>query len=107
MWSADCCPSHRPSVGAHVVVRKSALDGLNTCLLVPETSDKRIMFANTWEEDSVIIGTTDHPAATTCAHPMASEGIIYSLLCILVAVPSQQAFAVSLFHFIDSGRQFT
>ena len=47
----------RPSQGVHLVVDKCFLNG-NFGILVPKTSDGRVLFAVPWQ-DHVIIGTTD------------------------------------------------
>jgi len=47
--------------GSHVVVPERALGG-KTALLVPRTSDARVLFVIPWH-DHVVIGTTDVPAA--------------------------------------------
>ncbi|MFZ4860654.1 FAD-dependent oxidoreductase [Sphingobacterium sp. Mn56C] len=49
----------RPSQGAHIVVDKKFL-GLNDALMIPETSDGRVLFGVPWH-DKVLLGTTDTP----------------------------------------------
>lgn len=46
------------SRGSHIVVRAEALGGATAALLVPKTSDGRILFAVPWH-GHVVIGTTD------------------------------------------------
>ncbi|WP_449435223.1 glycerol-3-phosphate dehydrogenase/oxidase [Pedobacter steynii] len=49
----------RPSQGAHVVLDKSFLQG-NSALMIPKTSDGRVLFAVPWH-GKVLVGTTDTP----------------------------------------------
>jgi len=46
------------SRGTHIVVRREALGTSTYAVLVPKTSDGRVIFATPWH-DSVVIGTTD------------------------------------------------
>jgi len=46
-----------PSQGIHLVLDKSFLDG-DTALMVPKTSDGRVLFAIPWH-NKVVVGTTD------------------------------------------------
>ncbi|BAO76122.1 glycerol-3-phosphate dehydrogenase/oxidase [Winogradskyella sp. PG-2] len=48
-----------PSQGIHLVLNKSFLDG-ETALMVPKTSDGRVLFAIPWH-NKVVVGTTDTP----------------------------------------------
>lgn len=56
-------PSHkdivRPSQGAHIVIDKRFL-GNDDALMIPETSDGRVLFGVPWH-DKVLLGTTDTP----------------------------------------------
>ncbi|MBG6236865.1 glycerol-3-phosphate dehydrogenase [Pedobacter sp. CAN_A7] len=52
-------PLLRPSQGAHIVVDNSFLQG-NVALMIPKTSDGRVLFAVPWH-DKVLLGTTDTP----------------------------------------------
>lgn len=49
----------RPSQGAHIVVDKKFL-GSTDALMIPETSDGRVLFGVPWH-DKVLLGTTDTP----------------------------------------------
>lgn len=49
----------RPSQGAHVVLDASFLKG-NSALMIPKTSDGRVLFAVPWH-GKVLVGTTDTP----------------------------------------------
>jgi len=52
-------PIVRPSQGAHVVLDKSFLQG-SSALMIPKTSDGRVLFAVPWH-GKVLVGTTDTP----------------------------------------------
>jgi glycerol-3-phosphate dehydrogenase len=47
----------RPSQGVHITIDKSFLPG-NNALMIPKTSDGRVLFAVPWH-DKLILGTTD------------------------------------------------
>ncbi len=48
----------RPSQGVHLIVDSSFLGG-DTAIMIPKTSDGRVLFVVPWH-DNVILGTTDH-----------------------------------------------
>ncbi len=52
-------PMVRPSQGAHVVLDRSFL-GQRDALMIPETSDGRVLFGVPWH-DHIVLGTTDTP----------------------------------------------
>jgi glycerol-3-phosphate dehydrogenase len=52
-------PIVRPSQGAHVVLDRSFLKG-DSALMIPKTSDGRVLFAVPWH-GKVLVGTTDTP----------------------------------------------
>jgi len=52
-------PIVRPSQGAHIVLDKSFLQG-ESALMIPKTSDGRVLFAVPWH-GKVLVGTTDTP----------------------------------------------
>jgi glycerol-3-phosphate dehydrogenase len=60
-----------PSQGIHLVFGRSVLPG-DTAIMVPHTSDGRVMFAIPWH-DHVVVGTTDTPIAEATAEPIAQE----------------------------------
>ncbi|MEA4903708.1 MAG: glycerol-3-phosphate dehydrogenase/oxidase [Petrimonas sp.] len=64
-------PLVRPSQGVHVVVDKSFLDG-DDAIMVPKTSDGRVMFGVPWH-NRVILGTTDTPVKEFVLEPKALE----------------------------------
>ncbi|MDR2627637.1 MAG: glycerol-3-phosphate dehydrogenase/oxidase [Dysgonamonadaceae bacterium] len=64
-------PLVRPSQGVHLVVDKSFLGG-DDALMVPKTSDGRVLFGVPWH-DRVILGTTDVPVKNFVLEPKALE----------------------------------
>lgn len=52
-------PIVRPSQGAHIVLDQSFLQG-TSALMIPKTSDGRVLFAVPWH-GKVLVGTTDTP----------------------------------------------
>lgn len=62
-------PLVRPSQGVHLVVDKSFLGGRDA-IMVPRTSDGRVMFGVPWH-DRVILGTTDIPVKEFVLEPSA------------------------------------
>ena len=61
----------RPSQGVHLVVDKTFLKG-KFGILVPKTSDGRVLFAVPWL-DNVIIGTTDSVVDKPTFNPVATQ----------------------------------
>lgn len=59
MDTPTCRPIVRPSQGAHVVLDQSFLQG-SSALMIPKTSDGRVLFAVPWH-GKVLVGTTDTP----------------------------------------------
>jgi glycerol-3-phosphate dehydrogenase len=66
------------SQGAHIVVHPSFLPGPNG-LMVPRTSDGRVLFAIPWQGHT-LIGTTDTPVRTVSAEPRPLDGEIQFIL---------------------------
>ena len=64
-------PMVAPSQGVHVVVDRSFLPGENA-LIVPKTSDGRVLFAVPWL-GKTLLGTTDAPRADLPIEPRATE----------------------------------
>ena len=62
-------PLVAPSQGVHLVVDRSFLQG-DTALMVPKTSDGRVLFAVPWL-GKVILGTTDTPRQDLSREPQA------------------------------------
>lgn len=61
----------RPSQGVHVVLDQSFLNS-DTALMIPETSDKRVLFAVPWHS-RLLVGTTDTPIESHSLEPRALE----------------------------------
>ena len=60
-----------PSQGVHIVLDKSFLNGPQA-IMVPHTSDGRVLFAVPWNE-YVVVGTTDTPINETLDEPIALD----------------------------------
>ncbi|HEU4983459.1 MAG TPA: glycerol-3-phosphate dehydrogenase/oxidase [Acidobacteriaceae bacterium] len=75
---AGAPPMIAPSQGIHLVFDNSFLDG-GAAVMVPHTSDGRLMFAIPWHEHT-LIGTTDTPIAEPCYEPRPLEQEIQFIL---------------------------
>jgi glycerol-3-phosphate dehydrogenase len=64
-------PMIAPSQGVHLVFDRSFLAG-DSAIMVPHTSDGRIMFAIPWHGHT-LVGTTDTPITTPTLEPVALE----------------------------------
>jgi glycerol-3-phosphate dehydrogenase len=64
-------PLIAPSQGIHLVFERSFLPG-DSAIMVPHTSDGRVMFAIPWH-DHVLIGTTDTPVGDATLEPIATD----------------------------------
>ncbi len=64
-------PMVRPSQGVHLVVDKSFLGG-EDAIMIPRTSDGRVMFGVPWH-NRVILGTTDIPVSEFVLEPRALD----------------------------------
>lgn len=71
-------PIVRPSQGAHIVVDKSFL-GQHDALMIPQTSDGRVLFGVPWH-DYIVLGTTDTPIDHSDAEPEALDEEIQFIL---------------------------
>jgi glycerol-3-phosphate dehydrogenase len=60
-----------PSQGAHLVLERSFLPG-DTAIMVPHTSDGRVMFAIPWHGHT-LVGTTDTPMKQAPLEPVALD----------------------------------
>lgn len=67
-------PLVRPSQGIHLVLDRSFLPG-NAALMIPQTSDGRVLFALPWH-DHLLVGTTDTPLQQHALEPVALEAEI-------------------------------
>ena len=71
MDEADHQPTLRPSQGIHLVVSNTFLPG-NTAIMIPRTSDGRVLFAVPWH-GSVVLGTTDTAVDQITEEPVALQ----------------------------------
>ena len=69
----------RPSQGVHLVFRKVIFSMELHAIMVPHTSDGRVLFAVPWN-DYVVVGTTDTPINETLEEPVALESEIEFIL---------------------------
>jgi glycerol-3-phosphate dehydrogenase len=68
---ADVEPMVTPSQGIHLVLDRSFLSG-DSAIMVPRTSDGRVLFAIPWH-DRTLVGTTDTPIDAPCYEPLPLE----------------------------------
>jgi len=68
---ASVSPMVAPSQGIHLVLDRSFLIG-DSAIMVPHTSDGRVMFAIPWHGHT-LVGTTDTPVSDIAAEPIAQE----------------------------------
>lgn len=61
----------RPSQGVHIVLKKEFLNS-SYALMIPKTSDKRVLFAVPWHEH-LLVGTTDTPIEEHSLEPRALQ----------------------------------
>jgi glycerol-3-phosphate dehydrogenase len=66
---AAAAPMIAPSQGVHLVLERSFLPG-DAAIMVPRTSDGRVMFAIPWHNHA-LIGTTDTPIKAVSLEPVA------------------------------------
>ena len=62
-------PMVKPSQGVHLVLSRSFLKG-DQALMIPKTSDGRVLFAVPWH-DHILLGTTDTPLNNHSLEPVA------------------------------------
>ncbi len=74
----DSTPLVAPSQGIHLVFDRSFLPG-DTAIMVPHTSDGRVMFAIPWN-DHTLIGTTDTPVEAPSLDPRPLDREIQFIL---------------------------
>ena len=78
----------RPSQGVHLVLEKKFLKGPHA-IMIPQTSDGRVLFAVPWHQH-VVVGTTDTPIDTATAEPIAQEEEIDFILSNAAAYMTQK-----------------
>jgi glycerol-3-phosphate dehydrogenase len=71
MAEPDASPMISPSQGAHIVLDHSFLPGKHA-IMVPHTSDGRVMFAIPWHGHT-LVGTTDTPVDSATVDPVPFE----------------------------------
>lgn len=78
MADASASPIIAPSQGIHLVFKSDFLPGTNA-IMVPHTSDGRVLFAIPWH-GHVLVGTTDTPVEDATLEPKAMESEIDFIL---------------------------
>jgi glycerol-3-phosphate dehydrogenase len=78
MAEADLKKLIAPSQGAHIILDRSFLPG-DTAIMVPHTSDGRVMFAIPWHGHT-LVGTTDTPISQASLEPVALDQEIEFML---------------------------
>src|ERR1700734_2180869 len=71
-------PMIAPSQGIHLVFERAFLRG-NTAIMVPHTSDGRVLFAIPWHEHT-LVGTTDTPIEEPSYNPLPFEEEVQFIL---------------------------
>lgn len=64
-------PIIKVSQGIHIILKREFLQS-EEALMIPKTSDGRVLFAVPWK-DHLLVGTTDTPLDTPSIHPKALE----------------------------------
>lgn len=86
------------SQGTHLVLDRKFLPG-DTAILIPETSDGRVLFAVPWHQHT-IIGTTDIPVSSPSMEPIPQEDEIRFILDnikVYLATDPQRADVLAVF----------
>lgn len=86
VWADDVMqmddPGHkkmiRPSQGIHIVISKNFMKG-DHALMIPKTSDGRVLFAVPWH-DHLVVGTTDTPVDSIDDEPVPLEDEVRFIL---------------------------
>ena len=78
MDQPEAQPMIRPSQGVHLVLERDFLDGPHA-IMIPHTSDGRVLFAVPWH-DHVVLGTTDTPIDHADEEPKALKEEIEFIL---------------------------
>jgi glycerol-3-phosphate dehydrogenase len=71
MDNPDSAPIIEPSQGIHIVIDRDFLPG-NAAMMIPKTSDGRVLFAVPWH-NKVMIGTTETPVGNITWEPEALD----------------------------------
>jgi glycerol-3-phosphate dehydrogenase len=91
-------PMIAPSQGIHLVFDRSFLAG-DSAIMVPHTSDGRVMFAIPWHGHT-LVGTTDTPISAPTLEPVALEQEVEFILqtaALYLAKPPARADVLSVF----------
>jgi glycerol-3-phosphate dehydrogenase len=91
-------PMIAPSQGVHLVFDRSFLPG-DTAIMVPHTSDGRVMFAIPWHNHT-LVGTTDTPLPSASLEPVAFEQEVEFILktaALYLAKPPTRSDVLSVF----------
>jgi glycerol-3-phosphate dehydrogenase len=75
---SSATPIIAPSQGIHLVFEASFLEG-GSAIMVPHTSDGRVLFAIPWHGHT-LVGTTDTPIRTATLEPVAMEAEVDFIL---------------------------
>jgi glycerol-3-phosphate dehydrogenase len=78
MAEPDATPMMSPSQGIHLVFDQSFLRG-NTAIMVPHTSDGRVLFAIPWHQHT-LVGTTDTPIEKPSYEPLPFDEEVQFIL---------------------------
>ncbi|MCC5913861.1 MAG: glycerol-3-phosphate dehydrogenase/oxidase [Balneolaceae bacterium] len=78
MDNPEAKPMISPSQGVHLVIDKEFSPG-DSAIMVPHTSDGRVLFAVPWN-GKIVVGTTDTPVDSTPLEPKAQEEEIEFIL---------------------------
>ena len=98
MENAAAKPMIKPSQGVHLMLDKSFLDS-STALMIPKTSDGRVLFAVPWH-DHLLVGTTDTPTEKHVLEPKALDreiGFILDTVRQYLATPPERKDVLSVF----------
>jgi glycerol-3-phosphate dehydrogenase len=95
---ADAPPMVAPSQGIHLVFDRSFLPG-ESAIMVPHTSDGRVLFAIPWHQHT-LVGTTDTPISAVTLEPVPMEQeieFILSTAALYLAHPPAPSDILSVF----------
>ncbi|HVU59108.1 MAG TPA: FAD-dependent oxidoreductase [Puia sp.] len=98
MDDPDARPTVRPSQGVHLMLDKSFLNS-HSALMIPKTSDGRVLFAVPWHEH-VLVGTTDTLMEKHLLEPRALEeeiGFILGTMEEYLTAPPKREDVLSVF----------
>jgi glycerol-3-phosphate dehydrogenase len=91
-------PTMKPSQGIHLVLNSSFLQS-DSAIMIPKTSDGRVLFAIPWY-GAVVVGTTDTPVDSVSLEPQALEkeiGFILQTAGLYLKTPPRREDILSIF----------